>query len=337
MHWFTRIGLAAVTASMGAPGAQAGDADALRINQIQVIGTHNSYHLRPPAELLAIVRQIVPDARAWDYEHKPLPEQLADGVRSFELDLYHYPGGWEVFHVPHYDERSSCPMFVDCLRQVKAWSDANPRHVPVSFLLEIKEEEARVSPRPVAPLDAEALDRLDAEIRSVFPDDRIITPDSVRGDAPTLVDAIRDHGWPRLGNSRGKVMFILHERGFLRDLYTDGRDSLRGRAMFVNSAPGRDDGVTMVMDNPLDANIPDRVRAGVFVRTRIDAGLREPEPGDTRRRDQGFASGAHILTSDFPPGTSNSATGYTVSFEGNAPARVNPVNTPAELHGIALE
>ena len=53
--------------------------DTLRVNDMQVIGTHNSYHLRPPRTL--------PPGDVADYEHPALDVQLNDqGVRSFELD-----------------------------------------------------------------------------------------------------------------------------------------------------------------------------------------------------------------------------------------------------------
>ncbi|MCA9450350.1 MAG: hypothetical protein KC931_24720, partial [Candidatus Omnitrophica bacterium] len=117
----------------------------LRLNQIQVIGTHNSYHLRPQEPLFSQVKAVYPSAKDWDYSHLPLEEQLANGVRSFELDLYHTPTGFQVFHVPEYDKESTCPLFLDCLEGVRRWSEENPTHVPISFLLELKEEEAKYS------------------------------------------------------------------------------------------------------------------------------------------------------------------------------------------------
>src|SRR5205085_5669716 len=43
----------------------------LRINQLQAVGTQNSYHLRPNGEGVA------PE---WDYAHPPLQRQLDEGV-----------------------------------------------------------------------------------------------------------------------------------------------------------------------------------------------------------------------------------------------------------------
>ena len=51
----------------------------LRLNQIQVIGTHNSYHLRPPAGMLKAAIAHRKDAKDWDYSRQPLDQQLDHG------------------------------------------------------------------------------------------------------------------------------------------------------------------------------------------------------------------------------------------------------------------
>lgn len=309
--------------------AEAPRSSAVRMNHIQVIGTHNSYHLRPDPLILETFKAFVPDAEAWDYSHPPLPVQLDRGVRNFELDLYRYKDGYRVFHVPHYDDKSTCPYFKDCLEQVRAWSEANPGHLPISFLLEVKQEEAKLSPEPTLALDTEGLHAIDGEILSVFPEEKLITPDKVRGDMETLEKAVLEKGWPDLEWSRGKVFFTLHEQGELRDNYVADAPSLENRAMFIRSAPGRPDAAVLIMDNPFDEAIPDRVREGYFVRTRVDSGLRQGRSGDTSRFEQGLISGAHILTTDFPPGSAHEETGYVVAFPGGAAARCNPINAPA--------
>lgn len=297
--------------------------DALRMNQIQVVGTHNSYHVRPSDAALSLYTKIVGEAEAWDYSHAPLDVQLDRGVRSFELDLHNKEGGYGVFHAPYVDYGSTCERFVQCLETVKAWSDAHPKHVPISFLLEIKDEGYVLDPQNIKPPDAAALDRLDAEVRSVFPEDRLVTPDLVRGDVPTLEAAVRERGWPELDAVRGRVMFVLHERGETRRLYTEGRPSLEGRAMFVRSDEGRPDAAVLIVDGPDIAKIQRLVSEGYFVRTRADAGL---HVRGTDRRDAALASGAHIVSTDFPPGEPHPESGYTVALEHGAPARSNPVN-----------
>jgi len=303
-------------------------AEGLRMNQIQVIGTHNSYHVRP--DNLDIIRQFTPEAEAWDYTHPPLDVQLDRGVRNFELDLYHAATGFEVYHVPMVDAETTCLRLEDCLQTVKAWSDANPNHVPITIHYEFKVREAALANPPTLPLDEAMFERLDAVTREVM-GDKLITPDEVRGEFDTLREAITERGWPYLDDVRGRVLILLHNPGELRDIYTANHPTLEGRPLFVRSEPDRPDAATLVRDNPRDPAIPDLVRKGFWVRTRVDSGLR----GTEERRAQGFASGAHVLTTDFPPGSEQEGTGYVVEFEEGAPARCNPINfegdCPAEL------
>jgi len=300
----------------------------LRMNHIQVVGTHNSYHQRPDPILIETITAFVPEAEAWDYSHAPLPEQLDVGVRNFELDLYRYADGYRVLHVPHFDAETSCYFFKDCLEAIVGWSKANPGHLPISVLIEIKAEEARLSPEPTLPLDEEGFLALDKEIRAVIPEEMLITPDIVRGDAESLEAAVLEKGWPSLEWSRGKIFFNLHERGALRQAYIGDTPDLEGRAMFVRSDPGDPLAAILIRDNPYSEDIPDLVKQGYIVRTRTDSGLRQGRSGDTSRRDQGFASGAHILSTDFPEGGAHEDTGYVVRIENGKAARCNPVNAP---------
>jgi Phosphoinositide phospholipase C, Ca2+-dependent len=67
----------------------------LRINDMRVLGSHNSYHLRPGPELYAAIEALSLElAEAIDYSHRPLAEQLQEfGVRQFEIDVYADPEG----------------------------------------------------------------------------------------------------------------------------------------------------------------------------------------------------------------------------------------------------
>jgi hypothetical protein len=295
----------------------------LRMNQIQVIGTHNSYHVAPDMKKLEIMKSVVPDARAWEYNHAPLDTQLDRGVRNFEIDLYRFEEGYRAFHVPLYDMGSTCPQFVECLKVVRDWSLAHPRHVPISIILEIKQETTWISTEPTLPIDADGLDALDSEIRSVFNEEHLLTPDDVRGDFNTLEEAVLTEGWPLLDDARGKVFFWLHETGTFRDIYLNNRPSAEGRAMFPRSQPGEPCAAVIVADHPDASRIAELVKKGYWVRTRVDANLRY----NLDRKEDAFRSGAHVLTTDFPKGEEDAETGYTVQFDGGAAARCNPVNT----------
>lgn len=318
--------LAAASAQAAPPPPAFGNSP--RMNQIQVVGTHNSYHRRPPH--LEGIAAINSEARDWDYEHAPLDTQLDRGVRSFELDLHNTPEGWRIFHVPILDSESTCRMLTDCLGVVKAWSDAHPGHVPVSFLLEHKDEGPLLDPGSISMPGAADLDRLDADIRAVFPPDRLITPDDVRGGFATLEEAVLKRGWPSLDSVRGRVFFIFHETTELRDLYAAGRPSLQGRAMFVNSEPGRPDAAAMVRDNPDNPETPELVRKGYWVRATAGGPGKRGLEAAQARRDRALACGAQIVSTDYPPGEPHAPTGFTLSLPDGAPARWNPVNPPED-------
>jgi len=319
---FSLATLASVCSISQAQSAEPDSIEKLPINQLQFIGTHNSYHIREPGAPKRVAE--------WNYSHAPLEVQLDRGVRSFELDLHSKAGEFEVFHVPLLDEGTTCRKLGDALERVRAWSQAHPRHVPISFLFELKKEGPKLD-KNVKPIDLAALDHLDEVLRAAFPPERLITPDDVRGDASALRDAVTSRGWPTLEQARGHVFFILHDNAEQREVYTAGRPSLQGRAMFVRSDPSRPDAATLILDNPRDPKISQLCQAGYFIRTRADSDLGANFQRNVARRNTAFASGAHILSTDFPSGEAQPDTGYSVEFENSSPARVNPVNAPQSL------
>ncbi len=63
--------------------------DQLKLNQIQVIGSHNSYHAGLPAGIVKLLSSTDPDSLdGLDYSHAPLDVQLSRGIRQLELDIY---------------------------------------------------------------------------------------------------------------------------------------------------------------------------------------------------------------------------------------------------------
>ncbi|GBD27256.1 hypothetical protein HRbin30_02602 [bacterium HR30] len=341
----------------------------LRLNHFQVIGTHNSYHLEPrPALMEYLLRRLGSLAQGLQYSHAPLWEQFArQGVRQIELDVFADPQGglfahraglalirenpdagipqllepgFKVLHVQDIDFESTCWTLVECLREVKRWSDAYPLHMPLMVLIEAKDEWIPVagSAMPVR-IGAAELNALDEEIRSVFPPERLITPDDVRGDRPTLEDAVRNVGWPTLAQSRGKVMFCLDNGGSIRDAYVEGHSSLRGRVMFVSAAPGQAEGGFLKLNDPIgDFDvIRDVVAQGFVVRTRADADTVEARTGNTFPRDQALASGAHWVSTDYPVPDARWGHGYVARIPGGTPARCNPITAPADCQATDIE
>ncbi|MEO6987894.1 MAG: phosphatidylinositol-specific phospholipase C1-like protein [Aquihabitans sp.] len=358
------------TASQQSSAQTRGVDDDVAINQIQTIGSHNSYHLLPSEKEAEIRRSFIGAGdQLMTYQHAPLPTQFASQkVRQIELDIFLDPSGGKyadpllrsvagdgpmdpimntpgikVLHVQDVDYRSSCLTLVQCLEQVKGWSDANSSHVPIAILLELKDEEVPFdgfSFEIPDPWTASGMDTLDDEIRSVFGPDQVITPDDVRGSHATLEEAVLSDGWPTLGDSRGKVMFLMDNGGGYRSDYLAGHPSLQGRMLFTNASPGNAD-AAFVKENDAtkEARIRSLVEAGYVVRTRADGDTREARTNDTTLRDAALRSGAQWVSTDYPmPGM---AVGFTTSYSAQIPggtvARCNPVNGPATCVSAELD
>jgi calcium-dependent phosphoinositide phospholipase C len=187
------------------------------------------------------------------------------------------------------------------------------------------------------PLGPAQFDALDAEIRSILPPEKLITPDDVRLDYPTLEDAVLDRGWPTLGEARGKIMFMLDNGGHYRTDYLAGHPSLAGRILFTSADPGNDDAAFIKLNSSKTDPIAARVAAGYVVRTRADADTEEARDNDTSTRDAAIASGAQWVSTDYPVPNPAFGTGYFVEIPDGHPARCNPLNAPFGCRSVALE
>src|SRR5258708_21291160 len=150
--------------------------------------------------------------------------------------------GFKVMHVQDVDYRSTCQPFTACLEQVRQWSRAHPDHVPIFILVETKQGKPRGELHLTEPesFTSSTFDALDAEIRSVFPANEIVTPDDVRGHYDTLNEAVLAGNWPSLAGPRGRVVFLIDQRA-VGPVYLSGHPSLRARGTFTNSTPGQPD------------------------------------------------------------------------------------------------
>ncbi len=344
----------------------------VHLNQIQVIGSHNSYHAGfAPSERKYLEMKNPKTLRGLDYHHAPLCDQLSGGVRQVEIDVFADPDsgrfahpaivrsvaaaglpadpdfdpqhemdkpGFKVMHVQDLDERSTCHTFVACLKDVRTWSQAHPRHIPIFILVETKEDTPRDMPNAVKaePFTPALFDALDAEIRSVFQPNEVITPDEVRGKASTLVEAVHAGKWPTLAKSRGRVIFLMDQQ-HVGPIYTQGHPSLKGRILFTNAVPGASDAAFVEQNEGSLEEINALVKQGYLVRTRTDEGTEQARTNDTTRRDLALSSGAHMLSTDYPLSEPSPWTKYSVGLPHGLVARCNPVNKPAGCVDSLLE
>lgn len=360
------IALGLITFVICLPSAiigQSSSNDSVKMNQIQVIGSHNSYHAGiPPSEAKLMMAKNPKLYQALEYQHRPLDEQLDSGIRQIELDIYadsqggrysHPAGpaavaasglskdsdfdpegqmskpGFKVMHVQDFDYRSTCQPLVECLKIVQQWSRSHPDHLPIYILLETKQNDLPHEYQAVTTekFTSPVFDALDAEIRSVFQPNELITPDSVRGKHKTLEEAVLHNDWPTLAAARGKVVFLMDQRP-VGPVYLEGHPSLRGRVLFTNAVPGQPDCAFTEENEGTQQEIAALVRKGYLVRTRTDADTKEARTNETTRREAALASGAQLLSTDYPASEPSKWTGYSVGLPNGVVARCNPVNAP---------
>ena len=303
-----------------------------KLNEIQVIGSHNSYKIAIEKPLFDYLLETRPALSSLEYEHIPLSEQLDLGLRSLELDVFYDPNGGyytepkglemvkstgakpqpfdveqklqlpglKVFHVQEIDFRSHQLLFKDALMELKEWSQANKGHTPIIITLNAKDGEIPMMRKPL-PFTAEALQSIDTEIRKVLDEAHLITPDMVRGDSETLEQAVLTNGWPLLNEVKNRFMFVLDEREAKTNAYLSNFPNSKGAMLFVNQEEGNPNAAFRIINDPVTnfEQIKNLVALGYMVRTRADAGTKEARENDYRRFEKAKASGAQVITTDY--------------------------------------
>ncbi|HEY2007700.1 MAG TPA: Ca2+-dependent phosphoinositide-specific phospholipase C [Rhizomicrobium sp.] len=303
----------------------------LKLNQIQLVGTAESYKLRPSPSMLGLIRMgSAEDARELDFAEPSIASQLDLGARSLEFDvaydpkggLYAHPAGalmamelmsdqyvhdmsqpgFKVIHILDIDFNSSCMTLVKCLQGVAAWSRAHPDHLPIVIGIRSNDDKTPM-PGATHPMkfDPHAFDALDSAILSVLRPNEIITPDLVQGRFSSLRDAVQAGTWPTLGAARGKLIFLLDDGKEKAEMYRGRRHSLEKRVMFIATNTSSPAAAFVTIENPArDPGVISRaVKAGFMVHTFADADTKEARAGNTTRRDKAFASGAQVISTDF--------------------------------------
>jgi hypothetical protein len=295
--------------------------DVLRVHHMQVKGTHNSYH---------VIGEV--DSDQWRYDHAPLDEQLAtQGVRAFELDvsLDEASGTYRVFHIGLVDEGTNCATLAICLGTLGAWSRAHRGHAPLIVQIEPKDEGSTPDIETyVAGIEAIVDDELGRDL--------VLTPDMVQGERETLASAIESDGWPTLSVARGRTILFL-DGGRAATAYSRGDSDLRDRLMFVRGREGTAIAAISKIDDPIgnEAAIADAARANRLVRTRGDTDGVEARANDKTRWNAALATGAHIVSTDFP--AANPYVDYFVDIDDGTPARCNPLTAPEACTSEAIE
>lgn len=333
------------------------DIDSVKLNQIQVIGSHNSYKQAiDPALFSLLTHTDSVRFKAIDYSHIGLSEQLDMGLQNLEIDIYadakggkyaHPMGlnlakgqqpfdaegrmnapGFKILHIQDIDFRSNCLTLKACLEELKNWSDAHPNHYLIFITMNAKDD---VINRPgfTVPekFTAPVYDQLDSVIVNGLGHQKLLTPDAIRGQSQTLETAVLGGGWPTVKAARGKFMFVLDETVDKQSAYLAGHPSLKGRALFTNAEPGTPEAAFVILNDPLkdETRIRTLVKKGYLVRTRADADTKQARLNDRRMFEAACRSGAQIITTDYYAPSRHFKSDYTISFDAGTYHRPNPV------------
>ncbi|MGI9456632.1 MAG: phosphatidylinositol-specific phospholipase C1-like protein [Aeoliella sp.] len=339
---------------------KSGQPDSLRLNQIQVIGSHNSFKTAIEPNLYRLLVKSRPDAQELDYAHPSLSDQLNLGLRGLEIDVFYDPQGgqyakplgleivrksggdplpydpegkmrepgFKVLHIQDIDFRSNCLTLVDALTELRTWSHQHPRHLPVIITLNLSDNPIEL-PGSVAPVrfDRAAYDSLDQQFLSTLGRDKLVLPDNVRGDHETLGAAVRNSGWPTLAETRGRFLLVLDDAGRKREEYLADHPALVGRVMFTNSEPGQPEAAVMIRNQPLidGEKISQLVQQGYLIRTRADSGTIEARNGDYSRFEAAKKSGAQVISTDYYLADWRLNSSYSIRFDQGRCSRLNPI------------
>lgn len=148
-------------------------ADSLRLNEIRILASHNSYKKKPDPKIIAFLakhkQKLGPenDPIQLDYGHLPLSDQFDQyNIRGIELDVYAdskggkfskrkinglikgLPArsrdtllrekGFKILHISDVDYETHYPTFRSALQELRDWSLRNRDHLPIFIQVEAK-------------------------------------------------------------------------------------------------------------------------------------------------------------------------------------------------------
>ncbi len=262
----------------------------LKLNQIQNLGSHNSYHKHMPDKLFSFLGSInflLPSeykVEGLDYYHETFEDQLNQyKMRSFEIDIYADPQGgrfynrqgnvfanlpvasginelkqpgFKVLHIPDIDYDTHYFTFKSALQGLKDWSDRNPNHIPIFILIEGKEQTVGdvlgfLGFQTAIKFTPALCNDIDTEVKAVFGNEL----------AKVITpDNVRGNYSTLeeavLANNwptigESRGKFVFVMQGASVNDYLAGRPSLRGRTMFTNATAGNPEAAFLQFNDPI--------------------------------------------------------------------------------------
>ena len=294
----------------------------VKYNEVAFLATHNSYQRKVTDTTLEfqlpfkILSLGLKNFNKNTFENNTLTEQFESGIRSIEIDVEAREENgnvtFTVMHKPVFDSATTCFDFEGALEEIIMWSEHNPNHLPISIIIEAKQD--------VAPLDGlnifslEHTDAFDNLLKEKL-GEKLITPNDMLGVHSTFKEMRENDDWMPLKDMLGKIVVILHENKMTED-YVEKDESLRTQAMFPSLLykDRNEDYACIIIDNNPKKTIlrdEDLQENNFLVRTRADSYPKSSEA----RYSLTEQVRSQIITTDFCPRTVRNDE-HTYSFNG---------------------
>lgn len=303
----------------------------VKFNEMSFLGTHNSYQTAALEETKKLYQSLsalsfgIYKADKIEFESETLTDQLNCGIRSLEIDIETFDRDGEIsftcMHKPYFEMTTSCYDFSLTLKEIAMWSDNNPGHLPITIIIEPKE-----SFIPLEDMEYFNVDyafAFDEALREGL-GDKLFTPADMLRDYQSFGEMRAEDDWCKVKDMLGKVVVLLHDCEVTEE-YIAVDPSVRTQAMFPMLRPEdaeRDCTSFILCNEPselleIEEDIIDEKK--IMVRTRSDEFTKITE----ERRENAFASGANIISTDYPFRTDYKTGDYVVMFDGNTTVRPN--------------
>ncbi len=288
----------------------------IKFNELSYVATHNSYQKDETEaakkvfeNLSQLTFGLVNKEKAL-FESETLTQQFSNGVLSVEIDVEPVVKkgvtSFVCMHMPVWSAGTTCYDFALAMKEIYLWSENNPNHLPITIIIEPKKYALPVN--GMKKFTVQYANDLDAIIRDTLKE-KLFTPADMLRDYESFRDMRLNDDWCKVSDLLGKVMILLHPCDATTD-YIAQDYSVRTQAMFPALTYGnKNDSFAsfLLINDPITANdtseeIIDNLN--FVVRTRADEYLKITD----ENREKAILSGAHIVSTDYPPrdrGTDN--------------------------------
>lgn len=312
--------------------------DSIRLNQIRVLASHNSYKKKPNQKVLRFLSKFKKqlgssnDPIQLDYGHLPLVEQFDKyGVRGIEIDLNYDPkgglyskrklnlfipgirqrvkdkrmneAGFKVLHIADVDYETNYLTFKDVLIEIKNWSDTHPNHSPLFVNIEAKGSNPGDESKFLKKLGFKKAIPFDSLAYFMLDQEifSVLLKDKIYSpeDLKGKFPSIQN----RIQSENWPPLSAcLGKIIFILEGNNDHvyHKNAYQHPMFVYGSPNDEHTAFVLRNEPIDKeNEILELTKKFIVRTRADAGTIEARKNDYQRFNSAWKSGAQIISTDY--------------------------------------